>query len=109
GSGWVSCAEIADYFDAVLQAGFKRRLQQIVEERLIAKVGVLILGQLRQRQGALGQCFENKCMTVLAYQGLDDWRNAVRPVAGKTRCTTYCQGFGGLHAVYLEAAGLLSL
>jgi hypothetical protein len=56
----VGGAEVADDADAVLEATRQHRPEQLVEQRLVAALGVAAAGELRQREGALGEAFEDE-------------------------------------------------
>ena len=53
-------AEVADDADAVREAAREHRPQQLVEQRLVAVLGIDAARQLGQREGALGQALEDQ-------------------------------------------------
>ncbi|MNT50014.1 hypothetical protein D3C72_1869060 [compost metagenome] len=92
GCGRIGRAEIADDADTMAQAIGQDGADQFVQQRLIAAPRVFIAGQLRQRQGALGQRFEDERAAALGGQGAHHGRGAVAAVAGKTGGAAYEQG-----------------
>lgn len=84
GGGRIGRAEIADDADVVAQAVAQHRAHQVVQQGLVARLGVLVAGQLRQRQRALGQRFENQCAAAARGQRAHHRRGAIGAVAGKT-------------------------
>ena len=80
----VGGAEVADDAHAVLQAQAQHRAQQLVEQRLVAGLGVAAAGQLGQGQRAFGQRLEDQHGRAAAGdQRLHHRQGGIGAVAGK--------------------------
>ncbi len=89
----VGRAHVADDAHAVPQAAREHRRQQLVQQRLVALLRVVAPRQLGQRQGALGQSFEDQAgRGAAADQFIDHRAGGVGPVAGEAGGGTDAQG-----------------
>ncbi|MCY1526571.1 hypothetical protein D9M68_616030 [compost metagenome] len=84
GANRVGGPEVADNADAMAQAFAEHRPDQLIQQRLIAACRVVVAGQLRQRQRALGQRFEDQRAAAARGQRAHHGRGAVAAVSGKT-------------------------
>ncbi|MNL22263.1 hypothetical protein D3C87_1436010 [compost metagenome] len=88
----VGRAEVADDVDAVAQAVGQDRRYQLVQQRFIAAIGVVVARQLRERQRAFGKRFEDKRAAALGGQGAHHGGSAIASVARKARGAADKQG-----------------
>ncbi|MNT28018.1 hypothetical protein D3C72_1636730 [compost metagenome] len=88
----VGRAKVADDVDAVTQAVRQHRRHQLVQQRFIAAIGVVVARQLRQRQRAFGKRFEDKRAAALGGQGAHHGGSTIASVARKARGAADKQG-----------------
>ena len=107
GAGRIGGAEVADDAHAVLQAQAQHRAQQVVEQRLVAALGVAAACQLGQRQGALGQRLENQHRRAAAGdQRIHHRQRRIGAVTGEAGRAADAQGRVRVHLCPFEGLRL---
>jgi hypothetical protein len=92
----VGGAEVADDADAVIEAARQHRPQQVIEERLVASVGIAPARQLGQRERALGERLEDQERRPAGGDERVDHRaRGVGAVAGEAGGAADAKGDGG--------------
>jgi hypothetical protein len=89
-------AEVADDPDAVIEAAPEHRAQQLVEQRLVAVVGVDAARQLGERERALGERLEDQERRAAGCDERIDHRpGGVGAIAGEAGGAADAKGRGG--------------
>ena len=82
--GRIGRSEVADDADAVPQAARQHGSQHVDEQWLVTAVGVLPPRELREREGALGECLEDQeRRSASRNERIDDANRRIGAVAGE--------------------------
>jgi hypothetical protein len=86
-------AEVADDRNVVDQAQAEDRRQELVQQRFVAMLGIVATCQLRKRQRAFGQRFEDqRGRSARGNQRAHHWQGGVGAVTGKSGAGADQQG-----------------